>query len=68
MTSAKPTYNMVVTEETNDAPGCKHVSQAQDEVPKKENLPPARLITSWMHEYFQASHRTTCTLHQGFTR
>ena len=43
-TSAKPTYSIVVTEEINVAPGCKHVSQAQDEVSMKENLLPARLF------------------------
>ena len=42
----KPIYSIVVTEEINVAPGCKHVSQAQDEVSTKENLPPSQALLS----------------------
>jgi hypothetical protein len=54
----KKTYSLVVTEEINAAPGCKLVSQAQDEVFVKENLPPSQAILL-MDECFQARHRTS---------
>jgi len=56
--SAKPTYSIVDTEEINAAPGCKLVSQAQDEVSMKENLPPSQAILL-MDACFQARHRTS---------
>ena len=68
MTSAKPTYSIVVTEEINVAPGCKHVSQAQDEVSMKENLPPSQAFyLRWMHAFKPDTERNP-TSNKRFNR